>query len=52
MVELMRLCPPTAAFFLNAWTWGYEDMLKAAASAFGCKVRPPFPSPAHAPTTC
>lgn len=25
-------------FFINAWTWGYEDILKAIARAFGSKV--------------
>jgi DNA cross-link repair 1C protein len=39
MVQLMALFPGDTRFFLNSWTWGYEDMLKAVASAFGCQVR-------------
>jgi DNA cross-link repair 1C protein len=34
----MQLFPPTTYFFINAWTWGYEDILKAVARAFGSKV--------------
>lgn len=31
--------PPNVRFFINTWTWGYEDILKAISKAFGCKVR-------------
>ncbi|KAJ7708238.1 hypothetical protein B0H17DRAFT_453111 [Mycena rosella] len=34
LIELMKLFPPTAYFFINSWTWGYEDVLKAVARAF------------------
>ncbi|GAA6009631.1 hypothetical protein JCM10207_004132 [Rhodosporidiobolus poonsookiae] len=34
LVELMAQYPPETRFFLNAWTWGYEDMLKAVHRAF------------------
>ncbi|TFK37472.1 hypothetical protein BDQ12DRAFT_632488 [Crucibulum laeve] len=34
LVELMALFPPDAHFFLNAWTWGYEDTFKAVATKF------------------
>ncbi|TKY90837.1 hypothetical protein EX895_000835 [Sporisorium graminicola] len=38
MVMLMRMYPPSTVFFLNCWTWGYEDMLIVTAKAFGCKI--------------
>ncbi|SNX81943.1 uncharacterized protein MEPE_00648 [Melanopsichium pennsylvanicum] len=38
MITLMRLYPPSTIFFLNCWTWGYEDMLIYTAKAFGCKI--------------
>ncbi|SPO20292.1 uncharacterized protein UTRI_00691_B [Ustilago trichophora] len=38
MISLMRMYPPTTVFFLNCWTWGYEDMLIVTAKAFGCKI--------------
>ncbi|SPO21214.1 uncharacterized protein UTRI_00691 [Ustilago trichophora] len=38
MINLMRMYPPTTVFFLNCWTWGYEDMLIVTAKAFGCKI--------------
>uniref|UniRef100_V5ETZ4 DNA repair metallo-beta-lactamase domain-containing protein n=1 Tax=Kalmanozyma brasiliensis (strain GHG001) TaxID=1365824 RepID=V5ETZ4_KALBG len=38
MVALMRMYPPSTVFFLNCWTWGYEDMLIVTAKAFGCKI--------------
>ncbi|KAJ1587267.1 hypothetical protein NDA15_003834 [Ustilago hordei] len=28
----------TTIFFLNCWTWGYEDLLIYVAKAFGCKI--------------
>lgn len=38
LVELMELFPDTTKFFINAWTWGYEDFLKAVARKFNSKV--------------
>ena len=38
LVELMELFPDTTKFFINAWTWGYEDVLKAVARKFNSKV--------------
>lgn len=38
MVTLMRMYPSHTVFFLNCWTWGYEDMLVVTAKAFGCKI--------------
>lgn len=38
LVELMELFPQSANFFLNTWTWGYEDVLKAVAKAFQSKI--------------
>lgn len=38
LVELMELFPDTTKFFINAWTWGYEDVLKAVARNFNSKV--------------
>lgn len=38
LVELMELFPDTTKFFINAWTWGYEDVLKAVARNFSSKV--------------
>lgn len=35
MVSLLRYFPPEAQFFLNSWTWGYEDILKGVAKCFG-----------------
>jgi len=35
----MALFPPTTLFFINTWTWGYEDILKAISTAFRSKVR-------------
>jgi hypothetical protein len=35
----MRLIPETAYFFINIWTWGYEDILKAIAREFGSQVK-------------
>lgn len=39
LVELMQSYPPSTRFFLNCWTWGYEDLYKAVARQFQCKVR-------------
>ncbi|KAJ6563586.1 beta-lactamase-like protein [Mycena vulgaris] len=38
LVELMKLLPPTTYFFINSWTWGYEDVLKAVSRAFRSPV--------------
>lgn len=42
LVELMKLFPQSAYFFINSWTWGYEDVLKAIARAFQSEVRHSF----------
>jgi len=42
LVDLMGRFPPTTYFFINAWTWGYEDILTAIAAHFGNKVDSPF----------
>jgi DNA cross-link repair 1C protein len=34
----MKLYPNDVYFFINSWTWGYEDVLKAVARAFNSKV--------------
>ncbi|EEB93685.1 hypothetical protein MPER_07624, partial [Moniliophthora perniciosa FA553] len=38
LIALMKLYPPTTLFFINAWTPGYEDILKAVTRAFGSKI--------------
>ncbi|KAJ7154125.1 hypothetical protein C8R46DRAFT_1041872 [Mycena filopes] len=38
LVELMKLLPSTTYFFINAWTWGYEDVLKAISRAFRAPI--------------
>jgi len=38
IIELMELFPDTTKFFIDAWTWGYEDVLKAIARTFSSKV--------------
>jgi len=38
LLDLMGRFPPTTYFFINAWTWGYEDILTATAARFGDKV--------------
>lgn len=38
LVELIDLYPDDTVFFLNAWTHGYEDMLKGVYRAYGEKV--------------
>ncbi|KAI8978707.1 hypothetical protein BD414DRAFT_465748 [Trametes punicea] len=38
LAELMALFPETTRFFINAWTWGYEEIYKAVARTFGTKV--------------
>lgn len=42
LVDLMGRFPATTYFFINAWTWGYEDMLTAVSAHFGDRVSPPF----------
>lgn len=42
LVDLMGRFPTTTCFFINAWTWGYEDMLTTVAAHFGDKVSLPF----------
>ncbi len=39
LVALMKLFPDSVYFFLNCWTWGYEDILKEIAIAFQSRVR-------------
>ncbi|PPR00245.1 hypothetical protein CVT24_005013 [Panaeolus cyanescens] len=34
LVELMDQFPETTYFFINVWTWGYEDILKAISRHF------------------
>ncbi|KAI0647865.1 hypothetical protein C8Q79DRAFT_952331 [Trametes meyenii] len=38
LAELMTLYPDTTRFFINAWTWGYEEVYKAVARTFGTKI--------------
>ncbi|KAF9442259.1 hypothetical protein P691DRAFT_779488 [Macrolepiota fuliginosa MF-IS2] len=38
LIELMKLFPPNVYFYINSWTWGYEDILKAVATAFQSKI--------------
>lgn len=38
MIALLKSYPPSTYFFINSWTWGYEDILKAIARAFNCRV--------------
>ncbi|KAK2467146.1 hypothetical protein APHAL10511_000695 [Amanita phalloides] len=38
LVELIKLHPPDTHFFINSWTWGYEDILKSIARAFQCQI--------------
>lgn len=38
LVELLELFPDDVYFFINSWTWGYEDILKAIANAFQTKA--------------
>ncbi|TNY22667.1 hypothetical protein DMC30DRAFT_445127 [Rhodotorula diobovata] len=37
-VELMAQYPPYTRFFLNAWTWGYEELLKGVHTHFGEEI--------------
>ncbi|KAF7982266.1 hypothetical protein HWV62_29509 [Athelia sp. TMB] len=38
LIKLMKLLPQDSIFFLNTWTWGYEDILKAINAEFGAKI--------------
>ncbi|KXN90337.1 Protein artemis [Leucoagaricus sp. SymC.cos] len=38
LIDLMKLFPPHVYFYINSWTWGYEDVLKAIATAFQTKI--------------
>ncbi|KAF8588590.1 hypothetical protein K439DRAFT_1285775, partial [Ramaria rubella] len=38
LVKLISLFPPLTRFFINSWTWGYEDILKAIGRAFNTKI--------------
>ncbi|KAI5986181.1 beta-lactamase-like protein, partial [Pisolithus albus] len=38
LVELIAMFPTTTYFFINSWTWGYEDILKGISLAFHCKI--------------
>ncbi|KAJ3532022.1 hypothetical protein NM688_g7488 [Phlebia brevispora] len=38
LVSLMKYYPPTTYFFINSWTWGYEDILKEVARSFQSKI--------------
>jgi len=39
LVEMLKLFPSDTFFFLNTWTWGYEDIFKAIATEFQTKVK-------------
>lgn len=45
----MASFPSTTYFFINTWTWGYEDVLKAISHAFHCKVLDFTSSPHYLP---
>lgn len=38
LVELIALFDKDTYFFINSWTWGYEDVLKGIARAFQCQI--------------
>ncbi|PFH48640.1 hypothetical protein AMATHDRAFT_5610 [Amanita thiersii Skay4041] len=38
LIELIKLFPSDTYFFINAWTWGYEDILKVIAQTFQCQI--------------
>ena len=38
LMSLIAMYPPTTLFYINSWTWGYEDVLKGIARAFQTKV--------------
>lgn len=39
IVELLRAYPESTRFFINSWTWGYEDVLKGISRAFNQEVK-------------
>ncbi|KAI0081463.1 hypothetical protein K474DRAFT_1566449, partial [Panus rudis PR-1116 ss-1] len=38
LMSLLELYPPETYFYINSWTWGYEDILKAIARHFQTKI--------------
>ncbi|PIL22723.1 hypothetical protein GSI_15416 [Ganoderma sinense ZZ0214-1] len=38
LTSLMALYPQSTRFFLNVWTWGYEDIYKEVARKFDTKI--------------
>ncbi|SGY74718.1 BQ5605_C005g03378 [Microbotryum silenes-dioicae] len=38
LVRLIRYYPEDTSFFINAWTWGYEELLKGLSRAFDEKI--------------
>ncbi|KAI0309278.1 hypothetical protein OF83DRAFT_87503 [Amylostereum chailletii] len=38
LLKLVKSIPQTTTFFINAWTWGYEDVLQAIAAEFETKI--------------
>ncbi|KDQ20968.1 hypothetical protein BOTBODRAFT_84904, partial [Botryobasidium botryosum FD-172 SS1] len=38
LVQLMAFLPFDTKFFINTWTWGYEDILRAISRAFGNQI--------------
>ncbi|KAF5379383.1 hypothetical protein D9615_006605 [Tricholomella constricta] len=38
LVILMRMFADAVYFFINSWTWGYEDVLKAIYREFSCPI--------------
>lgn len=37
-LKLFDLFPAKTRFFINAWTWGYEELLRAIAHRYRCKI--------------
>lgn len=35
---MFDLFPPKTRFFINSWTWGYEELLRAIAYRYQCKI--------------
>ncbi|KAJ7597693.1 hypothetical protein C8J56DRAFT_1159547 [Mycena floridula] len=38
LMSLLQLYPSTTYFFINSWTWGYENVLKEIAQTFKCQI--------------
>ncbi|KAN0128916.1 Beta-lactamase-like protein, partial [Lactarius tabidus] len=38
LISLMALFPPETSFFINSWTWGYEDIFRAIAYHFQSQI--------------